>query len=438
VLAPARADDSLKTINNPGGGQIIYGPLLGGESSLPDAMVSMLRNVHARFGERPQIGKFFQARGSNSVATFFTVTAKTQGGKQIAGMVIVSMPSGSKPSGALLYDDADRFNMTANPMLKKLNEVWQGDVAHAVASRQSNGAPSREGPVQPLHTAQFPDNSGSIGLPAGWKIDRARAGGVMAEGPKGEMVILSLVRTMYDPSTPQGQRMIQSFNRSGRGMPFGTGIAPYGDLVRAFMALSTQGNQSAGLPAPTLNVISSQKLQIPPNVGFGVLVIGDLDLRNGKGTMLSSIQITSGLHRDPAGWIITVNQVSVPKALADEEWPTMTAIVGSWRQNGAVIQAQTDQVIAQIHRTGENAKRQADAAHASEDAHNAGVQAHWDAMDKESKNFQDYQLDQSVVVDGKTGARGTISNQYADLLVKADPNRFQIASSQDLLKGRDY
>ena len=170
VLAPARADDSLKTINNPGGGQIIYGPLLGGESSLPDAMVSMLRNVHARFGERPQIGKFFQARGSNSVATFFTVTAKTQGGKQIAGMVIVSMPSGSKPSGALLYDDADRFNMTANPMLKKLNEVWQGDVAHAVASRQSNGARHAKAPYSHCIPRNSPITAARLDYPRDGKL----------------------------------------------------------------------------------------------------------------------------------------------------------------------------------------------------------------------------------------------------------------------------
>jgi hypothetical protein len=327
--APVRAaDDAMRTINNPGGGQIIYGPLPG-ETTLQGAMVAILRNIHTHFGDRPQIGKLFQTRGSDSLATFFSVNAKTQGGKEIDGMVIVSMPSGSKPAIAVLYDDADRFNKTINPMLKKLNEVWQTNVAKAGSSAQSNGAPSREGAVQPLHQVTFPDNSGSIGLPDGWKITRARLGGVAAEGPRGEMLVLSLVRTMFDPSTPQGQQALQAINRSGRGMPFGTGIGRYGDLVGAFMWLSTQGNQEMHLPQPTLNVTSTQRLQIPQNQGLGVLIIGEMDLKNGKGPMTSSIQITSGPQRDPSRWLITVNQISVPKALADEEWPTMTAMVGS-------------------------------------------------------------------------------------------------------------
>jgi len=436
--AGAPANDSLTTIDMPSGGHITYGPLTG-QGNLQDAMIFMLKMIHGHFGDRPQIGQFFQARGTSSLATFFNLTAKNYGNKPLSGLVIVSMAPGTQPSAALMYDDTSHFGQSVSPMLKKLSEVWQADVAKGrQASNGGNVTPASAAPVPPLHQTTFADNSGSIGLPDGWKIDRARSGGVMAEGPKGETVILSLVRTMYDPTTPQGQRMIQSYSRGGRGMPFGTGIAPYGDLVRAYMALATQGNQSVNRPAPTLNIISNQKLQIPPNEGFGILIMGDLDVHDGKGPSTASIQITSGLHRDPSRWIMTVNQVSVPKALADAEWPTMNAIVASWRQNGQVIQAQTNQVIAQIHQIGANAKAQADAAHAQEDAHNASVQAHWDAMDKQSKNFQDYILDQSSVVDNKTGQRGTISNQSANLLVAADPNRFEIVPQQDWIKGRDY
>jgi hypothetical protein len=54
-------------------------------------MGTMLRNIHGHFGDRPQIGKFFQTRGSDSIATFFTLTAKLQGNKPMAGLVIVSL-----------------------------------------------------------------------------------------------------------------------------------------------------------------------------------------------------------------------------------------------------------------------------------------------------------------------------------------------------------
>ncbi len=114
LCVSAVAEDSLKTIDNPGGGQIVYGPVAG-QTSMQGAMGALLRDIHNRFGERPQIGRFFQAGGTDSVATFFTVTAKSQAGKHIAGMVIVSMPSGTQPTGAFIYDDAQRFGTTANP-----------------------------------------------------------------------------------------------------------------------------------------------------------------------------------------------------------------------------------------------------------------------------------------------------------------------------------
>jgi hypothetical protein len=52
---------------------------LTGQTSLPGAMVFMLKQVHGQYGERPQIGRFLQSSGGDSVATFFTVTARTQG-----------------------------------------------------------------------------------------------------------------------------------------------------------------------------------------------------------------------------------------------------------------------------------------------------------------------------------------------------------------------
>src|SRR5882762_2030272 len=76
-LAPAKGDDGLKTIKNPGGGQVIYGPL-DDASSLKDAMIFMLKNIRGHFGDRPQIGKIFQTPDHESIATFFTLTAKTQ------------------------------------------------------------------------------------------------------------------------------------------------------------------------------------------------------------------------------------------------------------------------------------------------------------------------------------------------------------------------
>lgn len=160
---PMQAQAALTTIDYPGGGKITYGPLAG-QSSLPGAMGEILRNIHSHFGDRPQIGKFFQTRGSDSVATFFTLTAKNEGGKQIAGLAIVAMPRGAKPAAGVIYDDAQRFGKTANPMMKKLNEVW-----HPGGGRVNSPGLSKTAAAS-LHQTPFPDNWGSVGLPAGWHI----------------------------------------------------------------------------------------------------------------------------------------------------------------------------------------------------------------------------------------------------------------------------
>ena len=123
TVARADGDDGLTTINNPGGGQIVYGPLTK-VSSLKDAMVYMLRTVHTHFGDRPQIGKFFRARDSHSIATFFTVNEKRRAGvTPVSGLVIIS--DGSPPAAAVLYDDSARFRKTAPAMIQKLGEVWR-------------------------------------------------------------------------------------------------------------------------------------------------------------------------------------------------------------------------------------------------------------------------------------------------------------------------
>ncbi len=107
----------------------------------------------------------------------------------------------------------------------------------------------------------------------------------------------------------------------------------------------------------------------------------------------------------PGAWFPIMGLAVCPKALAEEEWPTIQAMIMSYRQNQGVIEQQTQQVIAQA---------------------------------KENKAFENYTLDHSVVQDNEIPAHGTFKYPTADWLVKSDPNRFQYVSMQDLLKGVDY
>ena len=50
--AQQNSNSGLKTVDNPGGGQFVYGPLTG-QSSQAAALVFMLHQVHNHFGDKP-------------------------------------------------------------------------------------------------------------------------------------------------------------------------------------------------------------------------------------------------------------------------------------------------------------------------------------------------------------------------------------------------
>jgi hypothetical protein len=87
---------------------------------------------------------------------------------------------------------------------------------------------------------------------------------------------------------------------------------------------------------------------------------------------------------------------------------------------------------------GNNARIQANNAHAAEDAQSASFQAHLDNIDRFSKSFQNYQLDQTELQDNYNGTRGAVPNSLADALIKANPDQFRNVPTQDFLKGTDF
>jgi hypothetical protein len=112
-IPSARAGGSLKVIDNPGGGQVVYGPV--DQSTPQGAMAAVLRYVHIHFGDRPQVGKVFKSTDGQIFGAFFTVTAKSDGNKPIAGLVIVSLARGSKAAAAVLLTTTPAASSKPNP-----------------------------------------------------------------------------------------------------------------------------------------------------------------------------------------------------------------------------------------------------------------------------------------------------------------------------------
>jgi hypothetical protein len=194
---PAQAQTPLKTIDHPEGGKIVYGQVDGANSQAA-AMGAVLRAVHNQCGDKPQVGKIYQVRGTNSVAVFFTAVRRAQGdNKAVAGMIIATKVSPNHVEAALVTDDAARFGSTVNPLLRQLFSVWHPGEAPvnagatpaktpAPASASGGAAAGHSAQAAALHTVSASDGSATIGIPDGWMLDPHSASGTMLmTGPHG-------------------------------------------------------------------------------------------------------------------------------------------------------------------------------------------------------------------------------------------------------------
>jgi hypothetical protein len=113
----------FKTIQNPGGGRIAYGPI-NGRTSTQSAMGQMLHDVQEEYGARPTLGKELHDEHGELLATFFNLTQKSDN-HQVAGLIVVSVPKNGAAQAAVLSDDAKRFPRTLDEMLDRLQTVME-------------------------------------------------------------------------------------------------------------------------------------------------------------------------------------------------------------------------------------------------------------------------------------------------------------------------
>jgi hypothetical protein len=423
-LCSAHAQDGLKVIDNPGGGQVIYGPVVN-QTTPQGAMIAVLRYLHTRFGDRPQVGKVFQARDGQSFGAFFLVNAKSQlANRPLAGLILISMPHGAQPAAAILYDDSGRFAKTEPILFSKLTEAWKRDATQPASANAA--APDN---VPPLMHTRFPDGSGAVNLPAGWRVSFASHGSAKIDGPRGEAVLLSnTVGPIYDPGNPYVQSRMRYANPNSHLF-----YCPTGDALNTYLCALRH-------VAPEFSFQLRNSRPIPPQrrAVQAVLIDADIDRNDGKGQQSCELGLSITATTQMGDRTLGINGTCAPRDLAAQEQPTLKAIYDSYTMNDQVVSSEFAADQARSRAAGNNARIAANQAHATEDARSTAFQAHMDNIDRFSKSFQNYQLDQTELQDNNLNARGAVPNSLADALVKANPDRYQIVPTQDFLKGKDF
>jgi hypothetical protein len=416
-----RAQEPLEVIDGRDGGKVIYGAMEG--TSPATAMSAVLHYVRRAFGTAPVVGKVFESRDRQNFGAFFTVTASAPGSKPFAGVAIVSLAQGTNAAAAVLYDESARFAQTEPQLLRALTDAWR------TAATSSGPARSHSASVPLLTATRFPDGSGAVNLPEGWRITFASHGAALIVGPHDEQVLLSnSVGPIYDPNNPQVQARLRFANP--RNPPI---LCPTSDALHTYLCVLQRNKQQ-----PTFQLKQSRPIPALRLAVESVLIEADLDLHDGKGLRSCELGLSVTAVEPQGGRTLGINGTCAPQSLAALEQPTLKAIYDSYGINRQVVAQEFKGDEQRSRQAGNNARIQANAAHAAEDARSASFQAHMDNIDRMSKSFQNIQLDQTELQDSQEHSRGAVPNALADALIKANPGRYQTVPSQDFLKGTDF
>jgi hypothetical protein len=419
------AQAGIRTIAIPNGGTIYLGALAG-QTTPPDAMGKVMRRVTALCGDRPQLGKLDKNTTGEILAGFFTVTGKNLDGKPMEGLAIVYAPATGTAGGAVLLDDADRFPTTVNSMFTRLKQELGASVSSSGAPSSGGGssapmpAPVKPGPALPLQRAVFPDGTGSIGLPAGWQMQNAQKGDVIAAGPRGEKLRFGWTIAVIDPTNPQSRALMGN----GRGAAPGNFVAiPHSaDPATAFKAAFTQLAQKAHKQPPVIDIAKAQN--IPLQGGANEFLFGDIDFNDGQGQQYLVVQMINTPVIAMGTWQMTLFVMYGPQQVMGQEASTVAEIFPNYSRNmqmvNAIVNEQIQQSIAVTNQ-----------------ALNTVAQYN-DSADRMTAGMSNMLRDQSVIVDTQTGGHATTSDGLAGALISANPGRFQTVSPSGYIPGIDY
>ena len=455
--SPTPSSAPLKSIDSPQGGKIVYG-MVDGANSNAAAMAKVLGSVQNSCGERPQIGKVFRVRGSNSDAVFFTVLNRPAGNKQVAGMVIASQTGPNRVEAAMISDDATRFGSTINPMLQQLFSAWRPGETPAASAPTPAERPSV--PAASMHKFVLRDNTASISIPDGWSVDPKAAGGSMiVTGPRGEMLHLNMWFSAQDPNGPGFKRQ----QRMGMKTLPHTVVYPYNvDMTKAYQDIFQRMRASNGFGLAPLRIASVEKMpaskgsrcvqaagQVNPE-GKGMLEFNDMLCATTPDQYGSYSFYTSGYtlppgstDQDRAAALASIisfqwNTALVKQRAAADAAPVIANMTRNYEAQQQQMLARAQQIVGQIKQVGANATARYNATQAANEAQHRSWRSQQDVGSRNIQGFSNYLLDQTVVQDNYRNTHSTEWNRTADTLVKVNPDRYEIVDKPNYWKGTDF
>jgi len=268
--------------------------------------------------------------------------------------------------------------------------------AAPAAAAQQPGAPSYR-PGQSWPRTQFPDGSGSIALPPGWRLSSARQAAAELQGPRGEAVAVGITMPIGPPqfSAP------------------GSLASPYMAPAHAYAWVSEVVARRSGGSA------QARVVELVPTAPLS---------QNAQAAYLLADQVTQGRHYRSFAlvntamlgngyWQYYMTLLTAPAEIFPQALPLMTEIWQSWSIRQGEMNRRTAQAMLTMQETNRIMQSTAEGRRTTQwHQHLTGMtlQGRW------------------VIEDTTTGQRAEHSQQEINSLFERFPGRYRVVPSDQL------
>jgi hypothetical protein len=422
----------------------------------------------AFFGQKPRlVGVFRDQRDMKSACVFFSESLSGQPVKGISvikvtddatrewvvfcqanapkgeAMKLLALHKPSQPAGDANAGSAGAgagaaagsvpANPPTNPSANPQANLPPNDSSAAPTVPTASSGGSNPQSIPPadikLQTYNFPDGTGSVGVPDGWTCTSQTIGNCIVKGPADQTVGLDL-SAVVDVPNGQSIRLLQM----GHGDLSRALIGPFSpdpatalkNLIEAINRIS----QAHGGPTNTVDEIVAQKPipagSVMSNARAAIIEMKSTRTTNGVARKFHSVQqfAVYSLNGGQDTWSYFGSQLNAPEETFKQDFPVMNAIFASLKENagainakGAAEQRQADQIVDQTNRMVA--------------ATNANIARMQQQQLESDKSFAD--VDEGIrgyrkVYDTQTGEESDVNlgdvNGVVNSLNEADPGRY--------------
>ena len=310
-------------------------------------------------------------------------------------------------------------------------------------SALSGGTNAPAGPALPgvpMHEYVFPDGTGSIQLPEGWKTSaQTTIHGVRVQGPAEQTVSLGVNFTVNTPDSFIVKNQMQMAAQARQmGLPPPTPIemfvAPYTEPVTALKNLIPQLSQwSQRHSGPGINLDKILEPPKPAQAGFANGRAANIYYAFTKTTGGKPVRFRARGNYETwmlgqGAWYLYVSEASAPDASFDTDWPVMLAIATSLKTDPQAVQRATSRAI-DAQNQNFRAMQQAHATQqAAFDDYFKSVQRNSVIRERSAIDFDEVIRGVRTVEDTRTGYRTSVDlgnvDQIVDKLNEHDPGRY--------------